>query len=64
MSDGFSGRALRKLPFLAHAAMGAAALRRAVPLSAFLLALQHAVQGEIEDRLAMKRGEEAASGSG
>lgn len=46
--DGFSGRSLRKLPFLAHALFGGAAADGGahLPLEAYLCALQQAVEHE------------------
>lgn len=52
-ADGLSGRALRKLPFLAHAAAGDAAAEETATVGEFLEALHAAVMNERADRAAM-----------
>ena len=52
--EGFSGRALRKLPFLAHALFGGGADGAGqLPIDTYLLALRQAVEHERGARSAM-----------
>ena len=55
-ADGLSGRALRKLPFLAHATAGDAAAEQTATVSEFLEALYATVMNERADRAAMGAG--------
>lgn len=51
--EGLSGRALRKLPFLAHSQSGAASSDQACSVERFMLLLSRAAQRESEDRSCM-----------
>ena len=56
VSQGMSGRALRKLPFLAHIAVGAGSGSSAaaqISVQAYLLALHEAAMQELADRKQM-----------
>ena len=55
LCEGLSGRAIRKLPFLAHTQLGAspAATKQGCPLGKFLAALHRAAQLEVSDRECM-----------
>ena len=54
LCEGLSGRAIRKLPFLAHTQLGAgAAAKQGCPLAVFLAALHRATQLEVSDRECM-----------
>ena len=52
LCEGLSGRAIRKLPFLAHTQLGTspAAAKQGCPLGKFLAALHRAAQLEVSDR--------------
>jgi len=51
MCEGLSGRAMRKLPFLAHTQLGVvAAAQQGCPLGRFLAALHCAARLEMSDR--------------
>ena len=54
MCEGLSGRAIRKLPFLAHTQLGVVtAAKQGCPLGRFLAALHRAAQLEMSDRECM-----------
>ena len=62
LCEGLSGRAVRKLPFLAHTQLGGAAAARKLgcQLDRFLAALHAAAQLELSDRERMEGNEETA----
>ena len=54
MCEGLSGRAIRKLPFLAHTQLGVVtAAKHGCPLGRFLAALHSAARLEMADRECM-----------